>query len=235
MVVGAADFTHRAGSAVVHPLEALTVAAKNALLSASPTAPELLARLIDWVVVVQIGSFEYAHGNERLPGRLAEAIGAQPRRTEYTKVGGETPQVRGRGRQGVPASPRASWRAGPNARGSSIGSTAPRSMALSRQLAINRACLALETGEHKAVLIAGAETAASASRATPGENGYPAGGSKMAELDSWSDEQAKCGRRQVATTVGDAASNRSLSIKFRRPSDAPGADTASPCPPAFIR
>ena len=56
------------------------------------------------------------------------------------------------------------------------------------QLAVHRACLALETGEFKAVLIAGAETAASAARA---DKDYPAGGSKMAELDSWSDEQAK--------------------------------------------
>ena len=92
VVIGVGDYTHR-GAGLVHPLSALTTAAQRALASASATAPELVARLIDWVVVVQIGSFEYADGNERLPGRLADAIGATPRRTEYTKVGGETPQV----------------------------------------------------------------------------------------------------------------------------------------------
>ena len=66
-------------------------------------------------------------------------------------------------------------------------------------MAVNKACLALELGEVKAVLVAGAETAASAARVAANDEllkAYPAGGTKLPELDSWSDEQMKYrGRR----------------------------------------
>jgi len=99
VLVGVGDYTHRDKGKPVHPLEVLTIATERALASASPDegVRQGLARLIDSVVVVQVNSFEYADGNERLPARLADAVGATPRRLEYTKVGGENPQVRAPG------------------------------------------------------------------------------------------------------------------------------------------
>ena len=38
-------------------------------------------------------SWEYEFGNPYLPSKLGQAIGAQPRRTEYTRFGGDVPQV----------------------------------------------------------------------------------------------------------------------------------------------
>ena len=101
IIVGAGDYTHRDAKQLLTPLDAIAIAADRALEAAAGTDRDLLARVIDCVVVVQINAFEYDEGNERLPSRLADRIGATPRKCEYTKVGGENPQVGDAGRAGV--------------------------------------------------------------------------------------------------------------------------------------
>jgi len=52
-----------------------------------------LKEIIDYVGMTRIDSWSYEGGNGKLPCKLSETLGLSPRSFEFTKVGGETPQV----------------------------------------------------------------------------------------------------------------------------------------------
>jgi acetyl-CoA C-acetyltransferase len=84
VIVGAGQLCHREGHAP-EPVELLAEAARRAEADSGATG---LLRRLDSVRVVNLLSWRYAD-----PGRLvAELLGAAPRHTAYTHVGGQSPQ-----------------------------------------------------------------------------------------------------------------------------------------------
>ena len=54
---------------------------------------EQLVPVLDAVTVVSVDSWSYDFGNTQLPVKLAEALHARPARYEYTRLGGDSPQL----------------------------------------------------------------------------------------------------------------------------------------------
>lgn len=101
-----------------------------------------LKRLVDSVVMVEFNSWTYEQGqNVSLPLALASSLGLSPRLAEFSRIGGNIPQLK-----------------------------------------VNEACVELEKGNLKAVLLTGAETGNSTSKVLSGQvqvKDWPKGGGKL--------------------------------------------------------
>lgn len=95
VIAGVAQVTHRDGNTPLDPLSLMVQAGELVLNDACDGDAKIrakLARILDGVCVVNVTSWQYPGGNERLPHAVAERLGLGPRITEYTSASGDSPQ-----------------------------------------------------------------------------------------------------------------------------------------------